>query len=361
MTTGSGGTLTKRVLVDLSHAIEQFALAAEPGEPLIVVALFQKASYFARERDVYGDIAQQAAMTIVAVAEDFAPEVPPGVHLQLIAQSDPLAREWSVTVLGAHGGATLVALDQETVSGDAPTLEQGRQFHGRWSFRRDDAYREIVRLRTELRLPPSAVAEIDTVLQAVVAEPEPARQQWWDGPLRLLADRVESAVRSRDRTQAALAVAQAGSSERDPRTGLLTAAYLERWTAGLGYGTLPIGLVALRVLDIAAVRESYGMRAEMASLAVLATILQGLAGPADRVFRMGREDFLLVLPGRRDDDVLALTREITARTTRIEEQYPFVTLETAVTATVTRDRPLPIGRLFHDLDRRSAGEMSLPG
>ena len=45
-----------------------------------------------------------------------------------------------MTVLGAHGGATLVALDQETVSADAPTLEQGRQFHGRWSFRRDDAY-----------------------------------------------------------------------------------------------------------------------------------------------------------------------------------------------------------------------------
>ncbi len=358
MTTGSGGTLTKRVLVDLSHAIEQFALAAEPGEPLAVIALFQKSSYFARERDVYGDIAQRANVTLVAVAEDSPPDVPPGVRPQLLARSDPLAREWSVTVLGAHGGASLVAIDQETVTGDAPTLEQGRQFTGRWSFRRDDAYREVVRLRSELRLPPAAVAELDTVLQSVVAEPEPPRQEWWDGPLRLLADRVENAVRSRDRTQAELAVARAGSNERDPRTGLLTTAYLERWTAGLGSGTLPIGLVALRVLDIAAVRESYGMRAEMASLAVLATVLQGLAGPADRVIRTGREDFLLVLPGRRDDDILALTREIAVRTTRIEEQYPFVTLETAVTGTVTRERPLPIGQLFRDLSRR--GPVSLP-
>ena len=38
--------------------------------------------------------------------------------------------------------------------------------------------------------------------------------------------------------------------KRDPRTGLYTGAYLERWTRGLGAGTLPIGLVLLRVFGV---------------------------------------------------------------------------------------------------------------
>ncbi len=31
----------KRMLVEISHAIERFALAAEPGSPLVVIAMFQ--------------------------------------------------------------------------------------------------------------------------------------------------------------------------------------------------------------------------------------------------------------------------------------------------------------------------------
>ena len=32
----------KRILVEISHTIERFALAAPPDEPLVVVAMFQK-------------------------------------------------------------------------------------------------------------------------------------------------------------------------------------------------------------------------------------------------------------------------------------------------------------------------------
>lgn len=339
----------KRILIELSHAIEHFALAAEPGEPLVVIALFQKASYFSRESGMYGDIARRGAVTLVGLAEHLPPELPAGVRHQLIGADDPLVHEWSVTVLGPHGGATLVATDLETVAGDAPTLEQGRQFEGRWSFRRDAAYREVVRLRSQLALPPSTVREIDAVLSAVVAETEPRRQQWWDGPLRFLLERVDHAIGVQDRARVTLETAQPTSPERDPRTGLPTAAYLQRWTAGLGAGTLPIGLVALRVLDVAAVRQRYGMRAEMAALMLVAGALQDMLTDGDRAVRIGREEFLLVLPGWTVDRVVDLTRQVSARTARLDEQYPFVALGTALAATVTRDRPLPIGRLFDEV------------
>jgi DICT domain-containing protein len=60
--------LSKRVLVELSHAIERFALAAEPDAPLVVIALFQKLSYFEREVAVYADIARRGTVTVVGLA-----------------------------------------------------------------------------------------------------------------------------------------------------------------------------------------------------------------------------------------------------------------------------------------------------
>jgi hypothetical protein len=124
----------KRMLVEISHTIERFALAAEPGSPLVVIAMFQKLSYFAREVDVYREIAARDAVTVVGLAEDFPPELPPGVRHALLGATDPLAREWSVTVLGPKGGATLVAVDQESLDPHARTIEEGRRFRGSWSF-----------------------------------------------------------------------------------------------------------------------------------------------------------------------------------------------------------------------------------
>jgi GGDEF domain-containing protein/DICT domain-containing protein len=340
--------LSKRMLVELSHAIERFALTAEPDAPLVVIALFQKLSYFEREVAVYADIAGRGAVTIVGLAEDFPPTLPAGVRHTLFGPENPLAREWSVNVLGPSGGASLVAIDLESVADDAPTLEQGRQFRGRWSFRREDAYREVLRLRSQLRLPPSTIADVDAVLQSVVAVPERA-QAWWDVPLRFLADRLEAAIRGRDRASAELEVAQQGSAQRDQRTGLLTTAYLERWTRGLGAGTLPIGLVVLRLLDVEQVRAKYGMRIEIATLQTVARALHELTTGSDRVIRLDRADFLLVLPGCQLDAVIDLGRAACARVAQLDQSYPFIALETATSATVTRRRPLPLGQLLQEV------------
>jgi GGDEF domain-containing protein len=185
--------------------------------------------------------------------------------------------------------------------------------------------------------------------------PEPRHQGQWDAPLRLLAQRVEQAVRGRDRARAELTTAH----DRDPRTGLHTAAHFERWTAGLGRGTLSIGLVALRLVDVARVRAQYGMRAEMAATQSVGRALQQVCDGADRVVQIGRDDFLFVLPSATTERVVAVGREAAACVERLDEQYPFVALDTVVAATVTRERPLPVHRLVEELHQMSGGPESI--
>lgn len=356
--TDDGETLFgKRVLVEISHAIERFALAAEPpgstnASPMIVVAMFQKLSYFQRETEVYRAIAATGAVTLVGLVEDFPPDLPAGVRHTLLDANDPLAREWSVTVLSPHGGATLVAVDQEELTPDARTIEEGRRFRGHWSFRREDAYREILRLRSELGLPRETVEEIDHVLRAVLDVPEPTAQDWWEVPLRFLTERMDHAERRRAAARAELDIATDDATMRDPRTGLYTGKFLERWTTGLGAGTLPIGLVLLRVFGVAQLRSQYGLRAELAALAVLTQSMQDLLSPTDRAIRIGREDFLVVLPSWRADDVLRLCDEVCDRVARLDQVYPFVALPAAAAVTVTRERPLPLARLTREVENR---------
>jgi DICT domain-containing protein/GGDEF domain-containing protein len=347
-------TFGKRVLVEISHAIERFALAADPDDPLVVVAMFQRLSYFERETDVYRDIAARADVTLVGIVEDLPPDLPPGVRHVLLDEGEELAREWSVTVLGPRGGATLVAVDQETVDAAAHTLEEGRRFRGHWSFRRADAYREVVRLRSQLPLSDDTRQRMDAVLEAVLETPEPADQSWWDGPLRFLADRVEHGLRERDSVQARLddAIGHLDEvAERDPRTGLFTPAFLQRWTAGLGPG-LAVGLVLLRVPGLAQVRGRYGMRAEQALLTGITGAVTGLLTRTDRVVQMSREDVLVVLPSWPAGHVHVLCDEICGRVGRLDQQYPFVPLPAVGAALVTRERPLPVGRLVAQVEGR---------
>ncbi len=341
--------MTKRVLIGLSRAIERFALAADPADPLVVVALFQRSSYFAREAAVYRDIAARGAVTVVGLVEDFPPSPSPGVRFRPIAADDALAREWSVAVLGPHGGASLVAIDQESVDPDAPTLEHGRRFCGRWSFRRADAQEQVLRLRRQLRLPAATEADIEDVLQAVARVPEPPRQSWWEAPLRVLAQDVEQAVRRHDRVRAAR------PDELDGVTGLRTRAHLERWTAKLGPGTLPVGLVAVRLLDAHELRDRYGMRLELAAVQTVAAALGGLVDGADRLVQLNRCDFLFVLPSADPAEVAALGRSACARVARLEADYPFIGLRAAVSTVVTRDRPLPVAGLLDGLMRLEEG------
>lgn len=350
MDTAGQNLFGKRVLVELSHAIEQFALAARPGDPLVVVALFQRASYFEPAATMYRDIAARGAVTVVGLAEEGPPRLPAGVRHALFPATDDLAREWSVTVLGPRGGATLVATDLESVDPAAETLEAGRRFRAGWSFRRADAYGEVLRLRTRLRLPAEVVDEIDAVLRAVLTEPEPVHQDWWGGPMRFLAGRAAIAVAERDRSAAALATALGDGTDRDPRTGLHTERFLQRWTAGLG-GSLPVGLALLRVSGLDRLGAQFGLRAEIDALSGVTSCVQDLLGEGERLVRLDGEDFLAVLPSWSPERVLRFCEEACAGIGRLDQVYPFVTLPVAAAATVTRSRPLPLDELRAQVGR----------
>jgi GGDEF domain-containing protein len=112
---------------------------------------------------------------------------------------------------------------------------------------------------------------------------------------------------------------------------------------------LPIGLVLLRVFGVAELRRQYGLRAEMAALQGLREGISGLLHPTDRLVRIGHEDFLVVLPSWPNEQVLRLTDEVCARVSALDQVYPFVALPAVAAATVTRERPLPVARLVHEV------------
>jgi GGDEF domain-containing protein len=140
-----------------------------------------------------------------------------------------------------------------------------------------------------------------------------------------------------------------GPHESDQVTGLPTRALLERWTRGLGPGTLPVGLVALRLIDTDELRAQHGVRLEMTAVRSAAARLAELVDGAERLVQLARYDFLFVLPSAQPARVAALDREARACVERAEHDYPFVALRAAASSTITRDRPLPIGRLLDEV------------
>jgi DICT domain-containing protein len=338
------GTFGKPLLVEMSHTIEQFALAVDRHVPMVVIAMFQRRAYFQREAHVYREIAGRGAVTVVGFVEERPKELPPGVRHVLVPVADDLEREWSVTVLTPDGGATLVAFDLEALDPTAPTLECGRTFRAGWSFRRAEARSQVQRLRAKLRLDAPTAAAVDVVLNSVATTPEPVHEGAWDRSLLFLADRVDDAIRTRAAAAARLAALQ-DVHDRDPHTGFVTPAALERWLGGSTSGTLPVGLVLLRLPGLSLVRARYGRRAELALLQNLAGGLHELTGSGDRVVALAPEDVLVVLPSADAAGVLRVCHEVCRHAAAIEDVYPYVALPALVAGTVTRARPLPLDRL----------------
>ena len=361
--------LAKEVLVEVSHAIERFALAADPSEPIAVISLFQRASYFRTQEAVYREIAARAAVAVAGATEGIAGPDPGALHQALIGAADPLAREWSVTVLGPRAGATLVAEDLRTVHPEATSLERGRLFRGRWSFRREDAEREVRRLRSQLDLPADATSRIDRVLRAVAGTPEPELQDRWDAPLRYLAQRVHevagrtarAAARERQRALAELVRGHDGTHGDMGRVdgvhdgertvapgGPQTDEQWREWTSGLGTG-LPVGVAAFQVTNLPEVRERLGQRADTAVRIAVSRCLQQELASTDRLARATPQSFVAVLAGCDEARLLDYSRAALARTADLEREYPFTPLQVVAGAILSQRRPLPVGWLEQQL------------
>jgi hypothetical protein len=349
------GTFGKPLLVELSRAVERFALATDAGGAAVVVAMFQEAAYFRSGAEVYRAIAATGAVTVVGFVGD-APPLPPGVRHVLLSDGDDLVKEWSVTVLWPYGGATPVAADLQTLEPGALTAEEGRTFRAGWSFRREEARRQVLRLRATLPLGAATAADVDAVVRAVAATPEPVHQRRGTrrcgssptactSPSATARRSPHGSTRPPTRPSATRRPAStprppctAGSRGRAPRRSAW------RWCSWSGSPTC----------------AQYGRRAELAVLATAGAALGDLIGEGHRVVAQGPEELLVVLPGATPDDVLRLCNEVAGLTSRLGTTYPFVALPVKVAGTVTRAQPLPVARLQQQVTAGHRAEL-VPG
>ena len=349
---------TKRLLVDISHAIEQFALADDDG-PTVVIAMFQRLSYFEREVETYRRIAATGAVCLVGIVEDLPPALAPGIRHVLLGAHEPLAREWSVTVLTPSTGATLVVNDTEKIAADSATLEAGREFVGGWSFRREDAYAEVMRLRAALgtRMGANARKAIEDVLWRVVSAPGDPTEARSSAALEHLIEVADSAGARGGALQRKQDEQTLTGPERDARTGLHNERYLARWLAGSAGGTLPLGVVLMHVAGLGELRQRFGARAEIAAARTAGDVLRAQLGASDRLVSLGGNAFLALLPSAQEAELQRFHTAGAAALAQAEQRYPFVPLAMSAVATVTRDRPLPVPgleRTIAGMDGREA-------
>ncbi|MEH0982968.1 DICT sensory domain-containing protein [Micromonospora sp. CPCC 205556] len=329
--------LTKRHLVAVSHAIERAALATAEDGPLLVIALFQRMPYFARERARYQRIAAGAAVTVVGLVGDAPPELP-GAYGVLLDDADELAREWSLVALTPRFGAALVARDRREVE-VAATLEAGRLFDGRWGFRRDEALHEALRLRTRLadRLPGPALRTIDEVLGRVRELPSTPGESRAEAAIRLLAERAGRAATAR-------------RAEEPAEAGLVDEPALRRWTGLDGVtasGTLPVALIGVRVAEPAGTPERFGRRSAAREAQAVIGALTAPLRPVDRAVRLAPDEYLLVLPSVTEEEALATAGRVRASLAGLARSYPFVAFAVHAAVTVTDRRPLPVADVRH--------------
>ncbi|WDZ83037.1 DICT sensory domain-containing protein [Micromonospora cathayae] len=328
--------LTKRNLVTVSHAMERAALAAAEDGPLVVVALFQRMPYFARERALYERIAAVAAATVVGVVSPTAPDLPATLAGVPLDEAEELAREWTVVVLTPRFGAALVAHDRVEVDPAATDLEAGRLFDGWWGFRRDEALHEVLRLRAALadRLAPGTLAVIDDVVARVRDLPATPGEARAEAALRLLADRAERGGTPPGRH---------GGPAEPP---VLDETSLGGWTGRVtASGTLPVALVGVRLEEPAGAPERIGRRtAARETQAVLAAVTAPLR-PVDRAVRLDEQEYLLVLPALTEQQAVAVAQRVTEGVAGLARSYPFVEYAVHAAVTVTTRRPLPLADL----------------
>lgn len=164
----------KSSLTALSHAMEDQVLAGS-DRPL-VIATFQRERFYRQEAHRYLRIAGKTGQVyVLAVPEtDFANRSDL-YEMVAFGNSDSLAQEWNLIVVGAQYASCLICRErpQVTASEDATGLlaaDQSRRFEGIWTFNRKAVYtaatlllNRILEFRPELA---SKIAEAQQIFLA---------------------------------------------------------------------------------------------------------------------------------------------------------------------------------------------------
>jgi DICT domain-containing protein/signal transduction histidine kinase len=122
----------KTSLTALSHAIEDIVLAST--EQPLVIANFQQERFYRQEAARYRRIAQRTDQVYVLAAPetDFASVPAPYATIGL-EQTDTLAQEWHLAIVGQNFSACLICREYAAPV-DAIDLDSARQFRGFWTF-----------------------------------------------------------------------------------------------------------------------------------------------------------------------------------------------------------------------------------
>ncbi len=108
-------TTTKRLLMPMSHYIEQRALA---GDPCVVLGAFQTAEHFTSATiRRYERLAEHSSM-VGALGVGIVEHPAEGVRGGNLSADHPLAGEWTVVVVGPHDAAALIAKDRGDTGDD---------------------------------------------------------------------------------------------------------------------------------------------------------------------------------------------------------------------------------------------------
>ncbi len=162
----------KTTLTAISHAMEDLVLAST--EQPLIIANFQQERYYRQESARYQRIAQRTDRVYVLAAPetDFASAPAPFATVGL-EQSDELAQEWHLAIVGENYSACLICREYAAPVGTID-LDSARQFRGFWTF--DPA---ITRQAAALLLQrisdyrPDLASQIDREKQRAIAEKPP--------------------------------------------------------------------------------------------------------------------------------------------------------------------------------------------
>ncbi|GAA4746714.1 hypothetical protein GCM10023199_27410 [Actinomycetospora chibensis] len=355
---------SKRSLVALSHAIEAAVLAGPVTTPTVVVALFQRRAYFAREADVYERVAASGAVVVLGFAEDettstATTEVPADCRLITLDPDEPLADEWSVVAVGPRAGAYLVATDAHQIDPTEYTLEAGREFVGRWGWSRVQAANELARLRSALgaRLDTAVGHTVDALLAQVMPTGGTAAasagtdgERWATHALHRMVRRMQDAregsrVLRAQLVDAHAAVAARGAAHIDPQSGLTTPEFLSRWADNSGPTALPVGVALVDVEALDGAEHRLGRRAAHHAARRVAAAVSEPLGPVDAAVRLSERAFALIVPGASSRHLASLVDAVVEQLELSSDGYPNVPLVGPVAWTVTLARPLPLDDL----------------
>jgi DICT domain-containing protein/signal transduction histidine kinase len=122
----------KTTLTAISHAMEDLVLAST--EQPLVIANFQQERYYRQESARYQRIAQRTDRVYVLAAPetDFA-SAPASFATVGLEQTDELAQEWHLAIVGENYSACLICREYAAPVGTVD-LDSARQFRGFWTF-----------------------------------------------------------------------------------------------------------------------------------------------------------------------------------------------------------------------------------